>query len=370
MSQASGMSDDPDRLYREAAAASARGEKAGARALLEKAAALAHPAALYTLGSFLLDGTAGARDLARALSCFDAAHRLGNSMAGHAALALEAAGIGLPAPDRAAAMDRLRRLAFGGDGAANRILAVLHALDGEGPAARTHAARALEAGDRPMSVLRGHFAQDAARTPWRDEPTSERVSEIGDVRRWPGFLPPLACDYLTLMAAPLLAPSRVFDPVLGVARPDPVRSSRTALFHPLDRDPVIRLIGERAAHALGRPETHGEPLSVLCYSPGEAYGAHLDAFSEDGGAGTRELARAGQRVATFLILLQDGFEGGETDFPHLSLRLRLRKGDALSFETTRADGSPDSRLLHAGLPVRSGRKWMASRWFRARPVPL
>ena len=45
-------------------------------------------------------------------------------------------------------------------------------------------------------------------------------------------------------------------------------------------------------------------------------------------------------------------------------------GDALIFANVTADGSPDSRLRHAGRAVTAGEKMLASRWIRARPLDL
>ena len=75
-------------------------------------------------------------------------------------------------------------------------------------------------------------------------------------------------------------------------------------------------------------------------------------------------------MATFLIYLNDDYEGGETDFPMLSWRYRGRKGDALVFWNVSPQGHVERKLLHAGLPPTSGEKWLLSQWVRDRPVQL
>ncbi len=52
------------------------------------------------------------------------------------------------------------------------------------------------------------------------------------------------------------------------------------------------------------------------------------------------------------------------DFPRINVRVRGNVGDMLVFRNTRDDGIFDERMIHAGLPVASGVKWMASRWIR------
>ena len=42
-------------------------------------------------------------------------------------------------------------------------------------------------------------------------------------------------------------------------------------------------------------------------------------------------------------------------------------GDALLFRNATDDGRPDPESLHAGLPVTSGEKLLASRWIRQKP---
>ncbi|MEO7410034.1 MAG: 2OG-Fe(II) oxygenase, partial [Sphingomicrobium sp.] len=73
-----------------------------------------------------------------------------------------------------------------------------------------------------------------------------------------------------------------------------------------------------------------------------------------------------KRDWTALIWLNDDYDGGETDFPDLGVRVKGGVGDLLLFHNVRDDGTPDDRMMHAGLPVTSGVKWMASRWIRGR----
>ena len=67
-----------------------------------------------------------------------------------------------------------------------------------------------------------------------------------------------------------------------------------------------------------------------------------------------------------LIWLNDDYEGGETDFADVGVRVKGGVGDLLLFHNVTGDGLPDQRMIHAGLPVTSGVKWMASRWIRGR----
>jgi prolyl 4-hydroxylase len=80
-------------------------------------------------------------------------------------------------------------------------------------------------------------------------------------------------------------------------------------------------------------------LRVYRYGPGERHGAHWDTVVElDGGV---------RSLVTLVFYLNDGFEGGETDFPELGRTIAPRAGRALLFQ---------HRILHEATEVRSGEK--------------
>lgn len=83
---------------------------------------------------------------------------------------------------------------------------------------------------------------------------------------------------------------------------------------------------------------------------------------------SQEPAWNGQRVVTFLIYLNDDYEGGETAFPSLGFSHKGRRGQGLFFVKALADMPPDLRMVHAGRPPTSGEKWVVSQFFRSRPM--
>ena len=126
---------------------------------------------------------------------------------------------------------------------------------------------------------------------------------------------------------------------------------------PHDEDLVLQAINRRLAQASGTGVGHAEALFVMRYTPGQEYKPHLDAL-----AGLRQ-----QRAWTAITYLNEGYEGGETVFPELSISIRGRIGDVLIFSNVHADGSADPRVRHGGLPVTRGEKWIATRWIRQGP---
>ncbi|MFT3767179.1 MAG: 2OG-Fe(II) oxygenase [Minicystis sp.] len=82
-------------------------------------------------------------------------------------------------------------------------------------------------------------------------------------------------------------------------------------------------------------------LRLYRYGPGERHGAHWDTVVElDGGI---------RSLVTLVFYLNDGFAGGETDFPELERRIAPRAGRALLFQ---------HRILHEATSVFSGEKFV------------
>src|SRR5689334_18536072 len=109
-----------------------------------------------------------------------------------------------------------------------------------------------------------------------------------------------------------------------------------------------------------------ELTKVLHYQPGQQFDPHYDFIDPEVPGYAGELAARGQRLATFLLYLNDDYEGGETAFPQLGLKHKGRRGAALLFANVDRNNAPDRRTLHAGLPPASGEKWLLSQWLRDR----
>jgi prolyl 4-hydroxylase len=106
---------------------------------------------------------------------------------------------------------------------------------------------------------------------------------------------------------------------------------------------------------------------VLHYEAGQQFAKHFDFIDPEQPGLSEDIAEKGQRVATLLIYLNDDFTGGQTAFATLGYSFKGGKGDALMFWNTDAQGRPDRRMLHAGMPPLSGEKWILSQWIRRDP---
>ncbi|MBN8605696.1 MAG: 2OG-Fe(II) oxygenase [Caulobacterales bacterium] len=184
------------------------------------------------------------------------------------------------------------------------------------------------------------------------------------------FLPRPVCDWLITRARPQLEAARVKNPLRGGANVDAIRTNSGMGFSVLDSDLVLELTHARIAAALGAPASHQEPTNILHYEVGEEYKPHFDFIDPGEARFQQELQRIGQRTVTFLVYLNDDYEGGATAFPRLDWSFKGQAGDALIFCNMLPDGRPDKQTLHAGTAPTRGVKWLLSKWVRDRPLPL
>lgn len=185
------------------------------------------------------------------------------------------------------------------------------------------------------------------------------------------FLPASACAWFIEYALQRMEPSTVRDGATGEDIVSPGRSATLAGSSALEADVVVQLAKLRIAEAIETHVSHQEPTTFLRYEPGQEYLAHYDLIRpQEEAAAAEELRTLGQRVATVLVYLNEGYEGGETYFPHLDWGFKGKAGDVLIFWNMSADGERERLSLHAGLSVTAGEKWLLSQWVRAKPVPL
>jgi prolyl 4-hydroxylase len=191
---------------------------------------------------------------------------------------------------------------------------------------------------------------------------SPRIGAIDD------FLPQPVCDWLITVARPGLKHAQVLDADSGARAYSGRRTNTGAYLGLLQSDIIVRLVKARIAAALGKPVSQQEDSNILHYSPGELFAEHYDFQDPNEPGHARELAAVGQRIATFLVYLNEDYEGGETAFPLLNWSYKGKKGDALFFWNVSHEGEVERQLLHAGLAPTRGEKWLFSQWVRDRPI--
>jgi prolyl 4-hydroxylase len=306
------------RFIEQAKALGRAGRPQEAVRLIESAAEAGDPEGGFILAHWLLYGSDRPRDAAAACRHLEQSATAGKPEALRVLAHLLASGTGC-SPDRDKALALLEKAAPGDPIAAAELAMLPHVSDRTGERERVSA-------DPHIEIVRSLLALEE-------------------------------CAYLIDRAEPLLKPSFVDDGRTGIGRPDPIRTSHGAAFVPHEEDLVVQAINRRLADASDTEAGNAEALYVMRYTPGQQYRPHMDALP----------GLKNQREWTAIAYLNDAFEGGATAFPKLGLSLRLGTGDVLLFCNSDSSQQPDPRMLHAGEPVTSGEKWIATRWIRHGP---
>jgi len=135
-----------------------------------------------------------------------------------------------------------------------------------------------------------------------------------------------------------------------------IRKSETAWLSG-NTDYTVRQIIKKCVSHTDRPFKNCEQLQVLRYTRVDTTNLTKMSFIK-----TRT-----RRLYTFIIALNDDYEGGETAFPNLNEKYKLNAGDALFFHTLDNYGLDTSDALHGGQPVKSGEKWVCNLWVHKYP---
>ena len=194
------------------------------------------------------------------------------------------------------------------------------------------------------------------------------VSESPRIRVFERFATPAECDWLVECGRHQLRRALVYRKDAEGHQASDSRTNSEADFTYSNASVLLALLRDRIAAAAGISTDHFEVAKLLHYEPGQQFKPHGDFQDASTPALAREIERRGQRIATFLIYLNEDYEGGETDFPRISFRYRGSRGDALLFFNVDAAGRPDLNTIHAGRPTTRGEKWLFSQWIRSRPV--
>jgi prolyl 4-hydroxylase len=228
-----------------------------------------------------------------------------------------------------------------------------------------------------LRLLNGHDPAGAA-DDWSDlrgsidvdrllaAPERESLSDRPRIRVVRGFASPAECAWMIARVRPKLGPAMVWDELSGMGKLDPSRSNSAVELRVTDMDVVTEAVRARISRSVKLPEPIFETPQVMQYAVGQEFRPHHDFLDPHQPGTAADLARRGQRIATFIIYLNDDFEGGETQFPKAGIAHRGGTGDALFFANITPEGAPDPLTLHAGTPPTKGEKWIFSQWIRDR----
>jgi hypothetical protein len=231
-----------------------------------------------------------------------------------------------------------------------------------------------------LCALAGERPPDAALPPdhWR------RLAQHVDARAWsapaeavtlhadplvqsfPDIVTDPICEWLIAESQGRLKRALLFDAVGGRNIVDGMRTNSAASFDLATADVVQVALQHRMAAACGIPAHNFEGPAILHYAAGEEIKNHFDFVDPKTPNYASVIEKQGERVITFLVYLNDDYEGGETEFPRLELRHRGVRREGLLFVNALPTGEPDKRMVHAGRPPIRGEKWIVSQFIRNR----
>jgi hypothetical protein len=303
----------------------------------------------FRAGLSLLAGPDAAQRFDEAVALIDAAAAAGHAEALERRALFECAGVRRQT-DWEMALDSLVEAADGGSAMAARQLILLSENRFEAPSA-------IHSPPGGWCELRsGISIASRLRSPANSGRT---LSADPFIRAIPGICSAAECEWLIAAAAPRLERATLYNKGVGEGR-----TNQYAVLDLAHTDLVAEMVRARIANEIGAPVQCLEVSQVLRYGVGEEFMLHYDFLDPD--LNREDIDRFGQRAATFLIYLNDDYEGAETSFPRLGIKHRGKTGDALVFGNLGRDGLPDPRTQHAGLPPTRGEKWLFSQWIRNR----
>jgi prolyl 4-hydroxylase len=151
--------------------------------------------------------------------------------------------------------------------------------------------------------------------------------------------------------------------ILGDTLDTTIRKSKSTWLY--KDDPIIMKIMVKISGIVKLPIENAEALQVVKYEPSGYYNEHHDSCCDGHHLCNEFIKRGGQRIKTVLIYLNDEFTEGATNFPVLNKKFKPPKYSAVVFNPLATNSNKcHPKAIHAGLPVKSGVKYVANLWFR------
>jgi prolyl 4-hydroxylase len=148
----------------------------------------------------------------------------------------------------------------------------------------------------------------------------------------------------------------------GTAVNNDYRKSKTAWLQD-DDHPLCMRLAQYSEQITTIPRENQEMLQVAHYEPNGKFNEHFDACAYDNKDYCDKMNNySGQRRSTLLIYLNDDFEGGETEFVQIGLKIKPEKGKGILFWNVDEDENIIEKSKHRGNPVLKGEKWICTKW--------
>lgn len=153
-----------------------------------------------------------------------------------------------------------------------------------------------------------------------------------------------------------------FDQNSGNVTDKTHRKSKQVWIPPADNE-VVKKASDISQFITGLPVSHQEMVQIAMYEKGGMFNAHFDAcYGEDKDYCEKMNHSSGERRSTLLIYLNDEFDGGETEFVNIGVKIKPETGKGILFWNTYTDDSVIEESKHCGKPVLNGEKWICTVW--------
>tara|TARA_R100000734_G_scaffold19121_2_gene18277 strand:- start:10963 stop:12228 length:1266 start_codon:yes stop_codon:yes gene_type:complete len=177
----------------------------------------------------------------------------------------------------------------------------------------------------------------------------------------PNFLTHEECDLYIQLINKQNQPSCVSGSGNEISkRDDKSRTSSTSSFN--NHMLLHKALNEKIAQTLQLDIKKGEGLQGQKYQVGQYFRPHLDWFQGD--SYINHCLHSGNRTHTFMIYLNDNFEGGGTNFPKLNQIVKPERGKAVWWRNMDENKVGIQNVLHEGMDVIAGNKYIITSWWR------
>jgi len=193
-----------------------------------------------------------------------------------------------------------------------------------------------------------------------------QVCEAPRVWLCDNFAAPELCVWLVSRSHGKLKPALMRNATTGVSHALESRTCSDFVIDIVEGGVVMLLLRIRISAATSIPVPHMEPPQIFHYALGQEIKAHFDFLFDGHHSYGRDGKYTGDRLATFLMYLNDGYEGGDLEFPSGNYSYKGKTGDGIFFASQR-DGKPDRLSLHAAKPITRGEKYILSQWIHNQP---
>jgi prolyl 4-hydroxylase len=174
------------------------------------------------------------------------------------------------------------------------------------------------------------------------------------------FLTDEECDHVIELTEKNNTRSSVAGKGKESSKYDKGRTSSTSTLS--DNDPIVKKINEKICTELKINTSYSEPTQGQIYEVGQEFRHHQDTFDKE--VYHNYCLSSGQRTWTFMVYLNNVEEGGETNFPIIDKTFTPLKGMAVVWKNSNGKGTENSAAMHAGFPVKKGKKIIITKWFR------